>query len=219
MKLRRRGPRANPRRQNRKDEAGYGLDALMHVVVGLGNPGDRYIGTRHNIGFRVVENLAASFHADIRRPVYRALTASVRIGRTEVLIMKPQTYMNASGSSIAQALRELELGPERLVVVYDDVDLPLGRLRVRADGGSGGHRGLASIIEELGTARFSRVRVGIGKPRDNEDSVEHVLGVISTEEEEVIAPAVERASDAIRVIVAEGVVCAMNRFNAAELQP
>ena len=182
-------------------------------VIGLGNPGEEYRLTRHNVGFHVVDVLAARIDVDIRRPEYRALTAEGILGRSMVLLMKPQTYMNASGRSAAEALQDLGLSPERLVVVYDDLDLPTGRLRIRASGGAGGHRGVASIIAEIGTGDFARVRVGVGRPRPGTPVIDHVLSPFDPEELEIVEGAVALAADAVEHLVNEGVRSTMDTVN------
>ena len=182
-------------------------------VVGLGNPGEEYRFTRHNIGFQVVDAVAARWNVDIRRPEFRALTAEGNIGRSMVLLMKPQTFMNASGRSAADALTSLGLSPERLIAVYDDLDLPVGRLRVRSDGGAGGHRGVASMIEHVGTGAFARVRVGIGRPAQGSPVIDYVLSPFPADQEGEVARMVMRAADAVECIVAEGVTSAMQAFN------
>lgn len=182
-------------------------------VIGLGNPGEEYRLTRHNVGFHVVDVLAARIDVDIRRPEYRALTAEGFLGRSMVLLMKPQTYMNASGRSAAEALKNLGLSPERLVVVYDDLDLPTGRLRIRASGGAGGHRGVASIVAEVGTGDFARVRVGVGRPRPGIPVIDHVLSPFEADEGELVCHAVGLAADAVEHVVNEGVRSAMDAFN------
>lgn len=186
---------------------------VRSCVIGLGNPGEEYRLTRHNVGFHVVDVLAARIAVDIRRPEYRALTAEGVLGRSMVLLMKPQTYMNASGRSAAEALNDLGLSPDRLVVVYDDLDLPIGRLRIRASGGAGGHRGVASLLAEIGTGDFARVRVGVGRPRPGVPVVEHVLSPFEPDELEVVGPAVALAADAVEHIVNEGIRSAMDALN------
>lgn len=182
-------------------------------VVGLGNPGGEYEGTRHNIGFRTVERVAARIGVDIRRPEFEALTARAMLGRSMVLLVKPQTFMNASGRSAAFALQELGLDPRFLVAVYDDLDLPVGRLRIREGGGSGGHRGVASLIDHLGTAAFTRVRIGIGRPADGVTVLEHVLSGFSASQFADVDRAVDRAAEAVQSIVNDGVPAAMEAFN------
>ncbi len=183
------------------------------LVVGLGNPGEEYRATRHNVGFHVVDAIAAKLKIDIRRPEFRALTAEAKLGGSMVLLVKPQTFMNQSGRSAAAALESHGLGPERLLAVYDDLDLPLGRLRVRAEGGTGGHRGIASIIEELGTSAFPRIRVGIGRPAEGREVLDHVLSPFDAAEAEPHAAAVERAACCALRITEHGLVRAMEEFN------
>ena len=188
----------------------------MFCVVGLGNPGDRYTSTRHNLGFRVVETIAESCQTRIRRPEFRALTAVVTIGRSEVLLLEPQTFMNLCGESVASACQGLGIPPERVIVVYDDADLATGRLRIRCGGGTGGHRGVASIVDALGSAGFVRVRLGIGRPPEGKELADWVL------EEALEEPArtgleelAARGAEAIREIVTNGATSAMQLFNAA----
>lgn len=182
-------------------------------VAGLGNPGGRYERTRHNVGFLVVDELAARNDTDIRRQEFLSLTARALLGRTMVLLMKPQTFMNASGPAVAAALDDLGLSPGELVVVYDDLDLPLGRIRVRPGGGAGGHRGVTSLIETLGTGDFARVRVGIGRPAPGQAVVDHVLSPFADDEAACVREAVALAADAVACLAADGVVRAMEAFN------
>ncbi len=186
---------------------------MEFCVAGLGNPGEGYSQTKHNIGFRVVDVLAARWGVDIRRTEFRALTAEGIFGRSMVLLMKPQTYMNASGRSVAPALAQHGVPPERCIAVYDDLDLDLGRLRVRPDGSAGGHRGVASLIDELGTPNFPRVRVGIGRPPAGSGVVEYVLSPFAAAEEEAVTGTIERAADAVECILERGVLPAMQAFN------
>ncbi len=185
----------------------------MYCVVGLGNPGEEYIGTRHNVGFRVADRVAADSGNNIRRPLYRALTATARICRTEVLIMKPQTYMNRSGASVLEACRALAIAAQDCVVVHDDVDLPLGRLRIRVGGGSGGHRGMDSIIEVTGQSDFVRLRVGVGRPTEAVDTSAHVLADFEPQEQALVQSVVENAASAVHAIVCDGVKPAMDKYN------
>lgn len=185
----------------------------MILVVGLGNPGEEYEGTRHNVGFRVVDLLATAARTDIRRRDFRALTATARICRSEVLLIKPQTYMNRSGQSVAAAMRSLRIRPEDVVVVYDELDLPVGQVRIRKGGGTGGHNGVDSVIRETGHAGFVRVRVGIGKPARRGAGADHVLEPFLPEELETMEQAVQTAADGTREIICRDVSVAMNRFN------
>jgi PTH1 family peptidyl-tRNA hydrolase len=188
----------------------------VFCIVGLGNPGREYEASWHNVGFRVADEIAKRCHVSIRRRCYRALTVETRIGRTEVLLMKPQTYMNRSGGSVAAACKDLDIPVERVIVVYDEADLPLGRLRVRKGGGPGGHRGVSSIIDETGSRDFCRVRLGIGRPADRDaDLAEHVLSSIPSDATETVVGLVARAADAVERIVTEGIEVAMREFNGA----
>ncbi len=184
-----------------------------HLIVGLGNPGTKYIGTRHNLGFRVVDRLAETSGTRIRRPEHRALTAVVMIGRSEVLLMKPQTYMNASGKSVADACRAHTIAPQQVIVVCDDADLEPGRVRVRQGGGSGGHRGLASILDESGTGDFVRVRLGIGRPPTGVPLDDFVLAQPSGVEEEMLTHLAVRGAEAVASVISDGVESTMQRFN------
>ena len=193
----------------------------MFCVVGLGNPGREYERSWHNVGFRVVDELAARCGVSIRRRCYRALTAETLIDRAEVLLLKPQDYMNRSGESVAAACLELSIPMDKVVVAFDDADLPLGRLRIRKGGGSAGHRGIASIIEQTGSADFTRVRLGIGRPPDGDaDLATYVLSPIPAAAEQAASSLFTRAAQAIERVVTDGVDAAMREFNGAmEQQP
>lgn len=186
----------------------------MKLLVGLGNPGAEYANTRHNIGFRVIDRLAGKLGVAVSRPFLRAHVGQAEIAGEKVLLAKPQTYMNASGQSVAPLLRWYKLSPADLLVIYDDMDLPCGAMRIRPKGGSGGHRGMASIIECIGSNEFPRLRVGIGRPEENQgDAVRWVLGEFGPEEGKIIKEVVDRAVDALYVFVAEGINKAMNKYN------
>jgi PTH1 family peptidyl-tRNA hydrolase len=186
----------------------------LKVVVGLGNPGREYARTRHNVGFRVVEALASRWGGSFRRGLrIAARTCEVSAGAGgEVLLVQPLTYMNASGDAVAPLLRKRGLGAGDVLVIVDDADLEPGRLRLRPGGGSGGHNGLRSLIERLGTEGFARVRVGVGR-RGGGDLREHVLSRFAKAEEAVADEAVARAADAAACWVEEGIEAAMNRYN------
>lgn len=185
------------------------------LVVGLGNPGPRYAETRHNAGFAVLELLARRHGARWSRPLgVRGEQAAVRLRGAELTLLRPLTFMNASGEAVGQALRRLRLQPPDIVLVYDDLDLPFGRLRLRPDGGSGGHRGVASVLETLGTDAFPRVRVGIGRPGEGRDAAEYVLSPPQPAEWPAWTSCLERAADAVEAIACEGLEAAMSRFNA-----
>jgi PTH1 family peptidyl-tRNA hydrolase len=188
----------------------------MFCIVGLGNPGQEYEASWHNVGFRVADEIARRCGVSIRRRCYRALTVETLIGRTEVLLMKPQTFMNHSGDSVAAACRELDIPIECVIVAYDEADLPLGRLRLRRGGGPGGHRGVSSIIDETNSREFCRVRLGIGRPADRDANLaDHVLSPIAADARDTVVGLVARAADAVERIVSEGIDIAMREFNGA----
>ncbi len=181
--------------------------------MGLGNPGTRYRTTRHNVGFMVVEALAERCNVAFGREKYKSLIAEAVIGREKVLLLKPLTFMNLSGNSVAMAARYKVHDPLELFVISDDVNLPLGRLRVRKGGSAGGHNGLKSIIERVGTKDFSRLRIGVGDNRSGRDLSGHVLSKFMPDERECVEQTVLRAVDAAICFVESGVDAAMNEYN------
>lgn len=187
----------------------------MKLVVGLGNPGRQYEDTRHNVGFRVIDELARRWQLDVGRRQFQGLAGAGRIRDQRVLLLKPATYMNRSGGSVREAATFHKVEPADLLVVLDDMALPLGRIRIRASGSAGGHNGLADVIREMGNDGIARMRIGIEQV-SGERMVDHVLGPFSPEEEAVVAPAVSRAADAVECFLAEGLEAAMNRFNRTE---
>ena len=190
----------------------------MKLVVGLGNPGSAYVKTPHNIGFDVVNRLAQRWECPLSgvKSRFNARVASARVGGETVWLAEPQTYMNNSGLAVSEILRFHKAGPADLIVVLDDVALPLGRLRIRAQGGSGGHRGLASIIGHVGADAFARLRVGIGGEAGDGDLADYVLKPFSRAEQEQMLPVVDRAVDAVVFMIGSGVAAAMNRYNAVD---
>lgn len=185
----------------------------MWIVAGLGNPGPEYAETRHNVGFLVAEALAAGDPAARFRRVGPALAARATLAGRELLLLKPQTFMNRSGQPLAAALEALEAPPEGLVVIHDEVDLPFGTLRLKAGGGHGGHNGLRSIVAELGTRDFLRVRVGIGRSEASAELTDWVLGPFGPPEREALPDLLERAARATLDLIAEGFTAAANRWN------
>lgn len=184
----------------------------MRLVVGIGNPGRRYEETRHNLGFRVLDRLAADHHIAVSRRRFDALVGQGTIEGSSVLLVKPQTYVNLTGSAVAPLLRWHRCSPADLLVVCDDLNLELGRLRLRSQGSSGGHNGLGSLIECLGTEAFPRLRIGIGRAADA-GQVAHVLGTFGPQEREVVEGVVARAADAVRLWLRLGTQAAMNEVN------
>lgn len=190
----------------------------MWVVAGLGNPGEDYAGTRHNVGFLVAERLAARDPNVRWSPRGLSLVASLRVAEGPVFLVKPQTYMNRSGEALCEVLLSSALPTTRLVVVHDDVDLPYGALRLKSGGGHGGHNGLRSILAGLGSSDFPRVRVGIGRPGGGE-LIEHVLGPWDPSETEALPELVGRAADATLQLITEGLTRAANRWNVRSTPP
>lgn len=191
----------------------------MRVVVGLGNPGPEYQKTRHNIGFWVVDLLAERWSTKLSRRVFQALVGDAHWRGEKVLLVQPQTYMNRSGEAIAKICDFYHLDLADLVVIHDDLDLPVGRLRIkRGGGGAGGNRGLVSIIEALGSKDFVRVKIGIGRPQGRRDPAHFVLQPFTPQEEAFILPAVDRAASAVEVIFLEGVEKAMTLFHISDLE-
>ena len=186
-----------------------------YLIVGLGNPGAAYTRTRHNVGFRAVDLLAESLGTKITRLKFRALCSPVvDCGGRKVLLMKPQTYMNNSGDAVKLAGAFYKVPPARIIVLSDDISLDVGRIRVRASGSAGGHNGLKSIIAQLGSEEFPRVKIGVGKkPHPDYDLADWVLSAFSAQEEKALAPALEHAAKAAGELPAHGAAWAANRYN------
>ena len=184
------------------------------LIVGLGNPGDKYENTLHNVGFLVADELGERGRFPIQRLKFKALTNTATIGGQGVLVMKPTTYMNLSGEAVGEAARFYKLASDHVLVISDDVDLPLGKLRIRTGGSAGGHNGLKSIIQHLGSDQFPRLKVGVGgKPHPDYDMADWVLGKLQGEDKKVMDEAVKRAADAVECFLRDGPQKAMNRFN------
>jgi peptidyl-tRNA hydrolase, PTH1 family len=189
------------------------IEEARWLVAGLGNPGSAYARTRHNVGFAVLERLAAEGSVGFALETCESQVAFVRVSSVPVLLLKPQTFMNRSGAAVAGWLSRLCLSPAGLVVVHDDLDLPLGRLRIVTAAGAGGHRGVRSIQEALGTQDFARVRVGIGRPEAGEAAMDRVLADFASQEVAILDDVVGQAADAVRSLILEGSTLAMNRYN------
>jgi len=184
----------------------------IKLIAGLGNPGARYARSRHNVGFMVVEQFAHAHDLSFARKRFNAEIAEGNVGGARVMLAKPQTFMNLSGDAIGKLFAFYKIAPDDLLVVYDDLDLPLGKMRMRPKGGAGGHHGMESILARIGTSEFPRLRVGIGRP-DPDTDVDHVLGDFDRDERALMDETFARAADAIDVWLREGLNAAMNKFN------
>lgn len=186
----------------------------MYLIAGLGNPGREYENTRHNAGFVSIDRLAEKNHISIDMKKFQALCGTGYIGGQKVLLLKPQTYMNLSGESLRAACDFFKIDPEQeLIVIYDDISLAPGQLRIRAKGSAGGHNGIKSIISHLGTQVFLRVKVGVGEKPQGWDLADYVLGHFSKEEQQVMQESFDRAADAAAALLSEEVQQVMNEYN------
>ncbi len=183
----------------------------MKIIVGLGNPGQKYANTRHNVGFMVLDHLSANLNTAINKSKFNALIGESYIGQERVILVKPQTYMNLSGEAVGALARWYKVNPSDVIVVYDDMDLPLGKLRIRPKGGAGGHNGMKSIIAHLGTTEFPRIRIGIG--RSEKDAVNYVLGNFNQQEFDIINNVITKAVESLQVWVRQDINAAMNKYN------
>ncbi len=186
----------------------------MYLIAGLGNPGNRYSGTKHNVGFAAVDYLADKYNVKINKIKFKSLYGEMNINGEKVLLMKPQTFMNNSGESIREVKEYFKIPVENIIIIQDDIDLEPGKLRLRRKGSAGSHNGLKSIIYLLQDEKFPRVKIGIGKQRPGQDLAEYVLSGFRKEEADIIKEAVETAGDAAVSIVSDGIDKAMNRYNS-----
>jgi PTH1 family peptidyl-tRNA hydrolase len=193
----------------------------LKLIIGLGNPGKKYAHNRHNIGFRCLNRLARLHSIQVKKHHCQSQTGSGKIAGFEVLLAKPKTFVNLSGAAVGSLMRKHKIPVNDLIVIYDDLDLPLGKLRLRPGGSAGGHKGINSIISALGSEDFPRIKVGIGRPTtedgtaitDEEVIVNYVLSDFTPREEAAIKPAIATVAEAVHCILTEGVVAAMNKFN------
>ncbi len=188
---------------------------IEYIIAGLGNPGMQYEGTRHNVGFEAIDRLASKLGVEISQRRFGGKTAEAMIGEKKCLLLRPETYMNNSGRSVAEALDFYKLDTERLIVLHDDISLDPGRLRIRRKGSHGGHNGLRSIIDLTGRDDFQRIKIGVGgKPHPDYDLAKWVLGKFSEEDSEKVGQAVENACECVELMTAGKTDEAMNRFNS-----
>jgi len=195
----------------------FGRRSDTWLIVGLGNPGREYEKTRHNCGFRCLDILAQKLGCKVDKAKFQGLYGQVNYGGRKLLLLKPLTYMNLSGRSVLQLSAYFQIPPQKIIVLFDDISLEPGRLRIRADGSAGGHNGIKSIISEVGSQDFPRVKIGVGGKMHPEQSLaDHVLSGFSAQEEKALSSALERAADAALSIIEKGVPETANRYNGSK---
>jgi len=195
----------------------FGKENETWLIVGLGNPGKEYEKTRHNCGFRALDVLADKLGCKIDKGKFQGLYGQAAYGGRKLLLLKPLTYMNLSGRSVLQLSAYFHIPPQRIIVLFDDISLEPGRLRIRADGSAGGHNGIKSIIQELGSQEFPRVKIGVGgKAHPEQDLADWVLSTFSAQDEKALQSALERAADASLCVIEKGVPEAANRYNGSK---
>ena len=190
----------------------------MYIIAGLGNPDRKYQKTRHNVGFDVAKIIAKKYLPGREKKKFEARMLQGKIEGEDVVLLRPQTYMNNSGLSIRQAADYFKVSADHILIIYDDIALAPGVLRIRKEGSAGGHNGVKSIISHLGTQEFPRIRVGVGSRKGSEDLVDHVLGTFSKEDRAVIDRAEERAAEAVAAILRDGMDRAMNQYNQKQTE-
>lgn len=191
----------------------------MYLIVGLGNPGTEYAATRHNIGFDMVTYLSDRYNIPVRSRENKAIVGKGMIGGQKVMLAQPQTYMNLSGESVRALLDYYKMDIDELIIIYDDISLPVGQIRVRPKGSAGGHNGIKNIIQHLRTEEFVRIRIGVGAKPEGGDLVKHVLGRFSREEDGIIRDVFALAEEALEALLDGDVAAAMNRVNGRKLEP
>lgn len=185
----------------------------MYLIVGLGNPENEYAHTRHNMGFDTINQIAKNNNIQITKNKFKGLCESTIIQNQKVILLKPQTYMNLSGESVKEVAEFYNLKPEEIIVIYDDIDIEKGHIKIRKKGGAGSHNGMKSVVEELQSTDFARIRVGIGQPEFKSDMINYVIGKVPQEEQEILQQGVEKAAKAVEEILKNGIDRAMNKFN------
>lgn len=185
----------------------------MFLIVGLGNPEEEYSNTRHNMGFDTINKLANEYNIKINKNKFKGLCGSGIIENEKVILLKPQTYMNLSGESIKEAMAFYKIKSENIIVIYDDIDIEPGIIKIRKKGGPGGHNGMKSVISEIDTQNFPRIRIGIGKPENKGQLIEYVIGKIPQTDKDILEKATILGKEAILEIIKNGVDIAMNKFN------
>jgi len=185
----------------------------LWAVVGLGNPGRKYSETRHNVGFIFIKQIAKIWQVKVKKRKFLSKTAEVKTSQGKVILAMPQTYMNRSGAAVQELLQGSGIRPEKLIVVYDDLDLPLGEIRIRKEGSGGRHKGVNSIIQEIGTKSFPRIRIGIGPSLSEQETTDFVLSPFSREERRILEDSLNKAQEALKMIIAGEIEKAMNCYN------
>ena len=185
----------------------------MYLIVGLGNPESEYAHTRHNMGFDTINELAKNNNINITKTKFKALYETGIIQNEKVILLKPQTYMNLSGEAIKEARDFYNVKPEEIIVIYDDIDIEKGKIKLRKKGGPGSHNGMKSVVQELNTTDFIRIRVGIGQPEFKSDMINYDIGNVPEEEQKILQQGTKKAAEAIEEILKNGIDIAMNKFN------
>ena len=185
----------------------------MYLIVGLGNPEKEYGNTRHNMGFDTINEIAKNNNIDINKNKFKGLYETANIQNKKVILLKPQTYMNLSGESVREIVDFYNIEPQNIIVIYDDIDIEKGHIKIRKKGGAGSHNGMKSVVQELATTDFARIRVGIGQPEFKSDMINYVIGKVPKEEQEILHQGVRKAAEAVEEILKNGIDIAMNKFN------
>ena len=185
----------------------------MYLIIGLGNPEEEYSKTRHNMGFNVINQIAKKYNIEVNKTKFQGLTGNGIIEGQKVILLKPQTYMNLSGNCVQEFMKFYKIEKENIIIIYDDMDIETGKIKIRKKGSSGGHNGMKSIIQMIGTEEFPRIRVGIGRPEHNGDEINYVIGAIPEEEIPKLEKGIECAKEATIEILKNGIDIAMNKFN------
>ena len=185
----------------------------MYLIVGLGNPENEYANTRHNMGFDTINKLAKKNNIEVNKSKFKGLYGIGIIQNKKVILLKPQTYMNLSGESVKEIIDFYNINSEEMLIIYDDIDTEKGNIRIRKKGGPGSHNGMKSVVENIQTTDFGRIRVGIGQPEFKNDMINYVIGKVPEEEQKVLQEGIKKAAEAVEEIVKNGIDIAMNKFN------
>ena len=185
----------------------------MYLIVGLGNPENEYANTRHNMGFDTINKLAEKNNIEVNKNKFKGLYGTGIIQNQKVILLKPQTYMNLSGESVKEVIDFYHINSEEIIIIYDDIDTEKGNIRIRKKGGPGSHNGMKSVVENIQTTNFGRIRVGIGQPEYKNDMINYVIGKIPEEERKILQEGVNKAAEAVEEILKGGIDIAMNKFN------